>query len=386
MTERRPFVLIDGELQQLPAGDTLPGSGDAAETGDMLVTARDPGAGWLQQDTVYSQSAYPDLFALVGLIGDAPPGQNWVTQTPSPGITTGVISACWVTGKTAVAVGLNVVWRTTDGGASWASIAVTGNLQTVARVSDSVVIAVGTVGVILRSTDAGATWSPVSSGVSADLRVIVVFSAARIYVGGGSSASRISTNGGATFSATSASLSDPRSAIRFNSTVAVVFASSGTTAARTTDGGATWANITVPSFANVRGSGVTFGESGLISNNTGALLRTNDQGLTWTAGTIAGAGGSQVGLVGTGGLSAVYVAGTSGASYYTVDGGQNFSPIGLALTGSQAVFANPDMLTVAVGNGVQFASLPEYGYDSATQFKTPKISGIGPALGGYVKS
>lgn len=360
-------------------------AGSGAQTGDTLVSARNPGAGWLRLGTVYSQSAYPALYGLVGLIGDVPPGRNWTAQTPTPGIATAINDACWITERVAVAVGNNVVWRTTDGGAGWSQITVAGNLLAVARVSSTVAIACGANGVILRSVDSGATWTAVSSGTTNGLRTITVFTASRVYVTGDTSTARLSTDGGASFGAGTAAMADVRRTARFTANVAVAFANTGTSAARTTDGGATWASITIPTFNNVRGSCVFDELRAVAASSGGAILRTIDAGMTWTTSTLSGVTNAPGGIVRTSAVSAVLVA-SSGTSYCTFDAGASWTAIPATLTNATAAFAVEDSFAVAVGNGAQFRSLPEYSYDSGTQFITPSLAGIGAGLTGYIKA
>jgi len=360
-------------------------AGSGAQTGDTLVSARNPGAGWLRLGTVYSQSAYPALYGLVGLIGDVPPGRNWTAQTPTTGITIAINDACWITERIAVAVGNAAVWRTTDGGASWAQITVTGNLLAVARVSSTVVIACGQAGVVLRSVDSGATWTAVSSGTTNSLRTITVFTSSRIYLTGDTSTARLSTDGGASFGAGTSAMASALRTIRFSGSVAVAFAGAGTSAARTTDGGATWTTITIPTFNNARGMCAFDELRAVVSTSQGLILRTIDAGVTWTTSTLSGVTNSQGGIVRTSALAAVLVA-NSGTSYCTFDAGESWTAIATALTGATAAFAVEDSLAVAVGNGVQFRSLPEYSYDSGTQFITPSLAGIGAGLTGYIKA
>ncbi|MFZ6696834.1 WD40/YVTN/BNR-like repeat-containing protein [Stenotrophomonas acidaminiphila] len=360
-------------------------AGSGAKTGDTLVSARNPGAGWLRLGTVYSQSAYPDLYGLVGLIGDVPPGRNWVAQTPTTGITTAINDACWITERVAVAVGNNVVWRTTDGGVNWVQITVAGNLLAVSRVSSTVVIACGQNGVVLRSVDSGATWTAVSSGTTNSLRTITVFTASRIYLTGDSSTGRLSTDGGASFGAGTGAMADVRRTVRFSGSVAVAFTATGTSAVRTTDGGTTWTTITIPTLNNVRGACVFDELCAVASSSGGVIIRTIDAGVTWTTSTLSGVTNAPAGIVRTSAIAAVLVT-SSGTSYCTFDAGASWTAIAATLTNATAAFAVEDSLAVAVGNGAQFRSLPEYSYDSGTQFITPSLAGIGAGLTGYIKA
>lgn len=64
MAERRPLVSIAGQVQELPAGDSLPGVGGSIAPGTIAYFAADPGAGWLKGDgSTYLRSSYADLSA-----------------------------------------------------------------------------------------------------------------------------------------------------------------------------------------------------------------------------------------------------------------------------------------------------------------------------------
>jgi len=358
---------------------------DAAQTGDILITARNPGAGWLEQDRIYSQSSYPALFGLIGLIGDMPPGANWASYAPGTLPNTSLNDACWLTDRIAVACGNNVIWRTTDGGASWSSIAVTGNLLCVARVSADVVIAAGLSGVVLRSIDAGATWTAVPSGITSTIRSITVFTAARIFFHADTNGqNRLSTDGGATIVAganTAAGMSD--ASVRFSPSVAVCFPSSGTTAYRTTNGGASWSTVTIPSNSNPRGAQGLNDKVGIAAYSNGAAIKTADAGATWAS--ITTGAGSGVRAVEKVDDQTMVIVSDTGSSAVTFDGTASWQTAAAA-TGCTSAFVIPGESIVAVGNGAQMRSLPEYGYDTATQFKTPKVGGIGVRLKGYIKA
>lgn len=356
--------------------------GSGAQRGDTLITARTPGAGWLEQGCVYAQSVYPDLYSMVGLIGDAPAGAAWASYAPGALPNTGLNDACWITGKIAVACGNNVIWRTTNGGASWASISVTGNLLCVVRVSDDVVLAAGASGVILRSTDAGASWAPVTSGTTSAIRTLTVFNASRIFAHADTNGqNRISSDGGATWGAGASTAANMNyGSVRFNDSTAVVF-SNGGTAYRTVNGGSSWTSVTIPAFSNIFGAASLTPTIGVVVNSSGAGLRSTDAGVTWTAITT---GASTVRAVEVSGDGYVVVVGVTPA--YSVDYGATWIVGSATLTNVLAAFAIPGGEVIGVGNAVQYRSLPQYGYDSGTQFKTPLIAGIGTGLKGYIKA
>lgn len=363
---------------------SLPPS-DAAQTGDVLITARDPGAGWLELGRIYSQSSYPDLFDVVGLISDGPAGASWSSWAPGTLPNTPLTDACWLTDRIAVACGTDVIWRTTDGGASWSSISVTGNLLAIARVSADVAVACGGSGVILRSTDAGATWSAVTSGTTSNLRSITVFSESRIFFHSDTNGhNRLSTDGGATVAAGANTASGmSRASIRFTPSIAVCFSDSGTTAYRTTDGGASWSPVTIPSNSYIRGAQSLNDRVGIAAYFDGAAIKTSDAGATWAS--ITTGAGSGVRAVEKVDDQTMVIVSDTGSSAVTFDGTASWQTAAAA-TGCAAAFVIPGESIVAVGNGAQMRSLPEYGYDSATQFKTPIVAGIGTGLKGYIKA
>ena len=357
--------------------------GSGAQTGDMLITARDPGAGWLEQGHIYSQAAYPALFGLVGLIGDNPPGRVWTIDSGATGLSSANVSdACWLTGTIGVAVGNNVVWRTTNGGASWTAISVRGNLNAVARVNATTLVACGTSGVILRSTDSGASWKAMTSGTSSDLNHLLVFSPTRI-LAARYGVTRISTDGGATWSY-GTPVPSVNGFLRFSSTVAVCLGTQ-TTWYRTTDGGASWSSVTPPTLDDWRKCNAVFDEKrAVVVGGSGVVIRTVDAGATWT--TVGRLPGSPIisGSHFMGGAQAVARA-NSGSSYFTEDYGATWTAIATSLAAAQAMILFPSR-AVALGNNFLAYSLTEYSFDHTTLFKTPLIAGIGTGVKGYIKA
>lgn len=361
--------------------------GSGAQTGDTLVSARNPGAGWLELDRVYAQAGYPALYTLVGLIGDVPPGRNFAAFVPTTGINTAVNDALWITDKVAVAVGNGIIWRTTDGGTNWSSQAATGNLTQLARVTADIVLAGGTGGTLLRSTDGGATWTAVASGSALNITCITVLSAARVLLHFNSTntgtSTRVSTNSGASWSAIAAGpTASIAQTVRFSANVVVGFATSNTVAYRSTNGGDSWVTVTIPAVQTAIGGAFAFSDSvGITGSNN--PLRTTDSGATWVAITT-GLSGSVRAIESAAPGSAVLL--TTTTSVVTFDSGMTWSAISTSMTTVLAAFAVPGESILVLANGASWRSLPEYSYDSATQFKTPAIAGLGTGLKGYIKA
>jgi hypothetical protein len=119
-------------------------------------------------------------------------------------LTTGWLSAVWMEGSTAVAVGHDaggtVIVRSTDGGGTWARASGGTSAQSSLGVGGdgSAVVAVGTGGDILRSTDGGDTWSVATSGTTDWLHDVSGEGSTFVAVGWGGLILR-STDGGATW-------------------------------------------------------------------------------------------------------------------------------------------------------------------------------------------
>lgn len=101
--ERRPLVIINGQVQELPAADTLPGGGSAATTFETVaknLAAQDftlNYAGEVLTSIVYASGITktftygPDGLATVVLSGSVPGGVELTkTLTYTGGVLTGV--------------------------------------------------------------------------------------------------------------------------------------------------------------------------------------------------------------------------------------------------------------------------------------------------------
>jgi len=197
----------------------------------------------------------------------------------------------------AYAVGdAGTILKSTDSGATWSALTsgTTQNLYDLHFFNDAEGVVVGDAGVIRRTTDGGATWQTIPSGVRDVLRA-VSFSGANGIVGGGSLDILYSADSGASWTVAQknsfatgffgAHMLSPTVGFLTgqNAIFQGIFGS-------TVDGGAHWTFHTFY-FNNSEGSaddvhffnettGIT---SGVVFDGTGAIARTTNTGSTWNS-------------------------------------------------------------------------------------------------------
>ncbi|MCA9727752.1 MAG: hypothetical protein KC729_08720, partial [Candidatus Eisenbacteria bacterium] len=178
--------------------------------------------------------------------------------------------------------------RTTDGGATWSSHALTsssGFVTDLAMVGDDMVLASvvrESSGTVERSTDGGVTWSSLPVGAE---RMECVASAGGnvVYAGGGSTFSASlwrSDDAGATWHQPAGTGLPGRMIFGMDwidSETGVVAAES---LYRTTDGGETWVQVDTAQARELDASGFAFAAGGYLAGSTRV---SSDGGLTWSA-------------------------------------------------------------------------------------------------------
>ena len=131
--------------------------------GSIVFSKTSPGDKYLEANgAIYDQSAFPELFSAMGLIGAAP--VTWGSVTSGFGSNT-----------------INAI--ATDGAGVW--------------------VAVGSSGTMTRSTDNGVTWSAVTSGFGANSITAVATDGAGVWVAGGGSGAMIKSHVSYPFDSTS---------------------------------------------------------------------------------------------------------------------------------------------------------------------------------------
>jgi len=246
-----------------------------AQIGDLITSARDPGALYLQAGGIYLRTVYPALSMLVGSIGTAA-GKIWsYVATSQTSLSLGIATdgkGVWVRGS----------MRSTDNGVTW--VALTGNLLGTLQSCQAMVCdgngtwMAATYSTIIRSVDNGLTWTVVLSGTGAseapqlatDKNGTWIFTAY-------SNSMRVSKDNGATWSSNITGTGSPQG---------VCFIGNNTwitpTGYRSVNGGVSWSLYGTPG-----GNPVSYAAMVYLGNNVVLLLnsglrRSADGGYSWT--------------------------------------------------------------------------------------------------------
>ncbi|KTS77835.1 hypothetical protein NS274_09815 [Pseudomonas oryzihabitans] len=172
-----PLLLAGGPTEALhPASkkwtEDLVGAYWKPKVGDTLVTTAKLDATYIQPGAIYLQSAYPELFGLLGFI-DADQATN-INQLPSSIQKDSVVAY----GQDAVLIaaecsgsGTSSIYRSTDYGSNFAKVFTlsSGVFYQIASDTRGVWIAVGNNGALVRSDDNGLTWTQISAPLIAGI-------------------------------------------------------------------------------------------------------------------------------------------------------------------------------------------------------------------------
>lgn len=196
------------------------------------------------------------------------------------------------------------VWRSPDGGATWAATGAMTIWSANALAGSGAAVYAGTESGVWKTADTGATWTRASAGLRAATPTALAFQpgATGLVLAGGSGEVFRSTDGGATWSRAQVAPGDVHHRIAFDPAApAVVFS----------------------------------------ATDYHGLLRSTDAGLSWTAAT--GTAGRVLDVAVGGGTPSVVWALTSAGVYRSVDGGATFAKAwNLAATSSaNALAADP---------------------------------------------
>ncbi|WP_296257712.1 MULTISPECIES: WD40/YVTN/BNR-like repeat-containing protein [unclassified Pseudomonas] len=359
---------------------------------------------------LYLQSAYPELFAKVGLLG-AQAGDSWAAVATTP-----VQFQRINIGKNRVLMAApyaqtSTLYRSEDDGKTWSSVTVSAalngstgaGLYDVVSDGKGIWIGIGYLSSLswftLRSTDNGLTWTRVSSGVSGlPVRIATDGNGTWLAVGGTSSATAIrSDNNGVTWSV-------------------VLNQGSGSAGGVATDGLGNWmigsgggafvsvnngVSFTLKSVSNSVGNvtnvydvvtdkkGIWLLSFYVASGSSAGLLKSYNFGSDWQAVPITG-GGTVARMGGTDGNGAWYFAAGTGRVFVSRDNTITWSVISAVTT--KLPSGNDTEIIVMSGSDVLASGLTALTrsnavtpYDNTTLFQLPNVIAY-KGLGAYIKA
>lgn len=382
--------------------------GTRHKIGDAILTARDMDASYLPlAGGTYLQSAYPLLFAEVGLIG-AVSGDVWSQVMPVG--TIGPFKAV-KRGKDGVLIAISVnlatstYYRSTDNGATWTPLTLTsaiGNSTSICRAVSTdekgvwVIPTYSTSATpnenIARSTDNGLTWTNVRNAAITDsiyAKSCETDANGTWIIAGGVLDLRTlrSVDNGLTWTRVQYAVgANEGSAVSCDRLGVWVIGTLGQVW-RSTDNGLTWTQIGGIGFSTIYGI-ATNGKGVWLavgSNSSSVnMARSPDNGLTWSN-VNAGLGAETLQSVVTDYTGNWFVGTSTGRVLRSINEAQTFTVLAIATTGFLAtdtiaavLMINSDVLAFgyqsAAGNYTKGRrSNGTYPYDSATMFKLPDL-------------
>jgi photosystem II stability/assembly factor-like uncharacterized protein len=223
-----------------------------------------------------------------------------------------------------------VVVRSADGGASWQVVAeapspFASTLDAVAMRAGGQAIAAGRSGRALHSNDGGQTWNNVGPALRPTLHAVTFADERRVVAAGQSGLILISDDGGRSWSPRPTPSSNTLLSVASGSADLVIAVGEFGTLLRSVDAGQTWATVPLPTIATLRSATFLSPTIGLIAHDGpagGALMRTTDGGQSWSELPVIGYGQSVTRLSDTRAIA----AGSSGAAL-TADAGQTWAAI-----------------------------------------------------------
>ncbi len=339
------------------------------QIGDYAHSLRNLGPKYIESGKTYLQSAYPDLFSLVGLVPIAD-GVTWTAQTSGFGsddiYTVAYGDGLWI------AAGPGGELATSPDGVTWTAqtSGFGSNAINAVAYGGGQWIAVGDSGFARGSPD-GVTWTNQTGGLGfgSGVDINTVAYGDGLWIVAGTSGKLATSPDGVTWTAqTSGFGSNSINAVAYGGGQWIAAGWSGELA--TSPDGVTWT-------AQTSGMGhiytVAYGDGQWIAAGTNGELATSPDGVTWTAQT-SGFGSNAINAVAYGG--GLWIAAGRNGKLAT-------SPDGVTWTAQTSGIGSDDInavaygsgLWIAVGEGGKLATMSIYGYDHETEFFIPDIPG-----------
>lgn len=362
-------------------------TGAGLEVGDVLLTLRAPGTDWVAQGTTQLQASYPDLFAMVGLIGGTVNGgATWDAVAVNAGLDE-------VGGVTAGSDGVwcipnwqGVIYRSADDGLTWSQIILAfggegyapGKLFTDGAGTWMSTISMG--GGYFRSTDNGATWDEtVTDGPT--ISELCALGGGVWLRGGGEVLSR-STDNGLTWATVDdgvvASYWNPSCFAHDGNGTIVAAGTNGSGShnfTRSTDNGLTWTSFANPIALNEPAVSIHYFDGvWMASGGQGKCVRSTDGGASWTQMNIGTSS-----MLAFAANADAWLALDGANIWRSTDGGANWSSTNYssALFGGGYIGGLDGNSTTFIMAGTSTnaqRSASSFPYDAATEFKVPEVT------------
>lgn len=397
-----PNTLVGKTGQSIMLGaDKVPYWGYAGQQiGDILPSARNPGALYLPTDgSVRLQASYPDLFALVGLIGGTY-GSSWTQISGGTGVNVSLIYSSVAGTLIATTSNNKTLKRSVDNGVTWTPIVYAGT-ETFGQLMDSDGIG-GWMALppdllaCLVSTDDGVTWQKKtipSTGTSSQWTGIANVGPGAYILWMSSSFMIRTLDNGATWGGVSLPSSMVPITVRSNGAGVTLISAynSGPSYGlyRSTTPGGTFSLVASPTTSIGLLANDRQGNWLVAASNGAYCLRSVDDAITFSTGPSFGSSLLTVPYsipVGYDGFMYFLTAGTYNVLEYDAKSSMvtaKASPIGarkITFGKNGVMFAGNETTPTSVNK-----SPVSYGYDSATQFRLPLIvSPVG--LKSYIKA
>jgi hypothetical protein len=348
---------------------------------------------------LYLQSAYPELFAKVGILG-AVAGDTWQAYSTTVG---GFAISSIRVGKDGVMLGKgpakSTLYRSTDNGLTWSAISLvsafgssTHTMYAFDTDKKGVWVATayyssGTITFGARSTDNGLTWSAIpTSQLPSGLYESICSDGNGVWIAGTGTAGNLhrSSDNGVTWSqvySTGGTLDSFKAVATDRRGTWLAF--EGKRTFKSVDNGITWAisnndtqtGSVYTAITDEKGTWMVGGDDPSTPSVPG-ISRSFDAGVTWTRMAVAGVGAEDIGTIITDGAGAWYAGTSAGRLIRSLDDTKSWQFVTPAKTGF-TVFSTLMMIgqdVLALGNGGLIRKAPSATpYDSATLFKLPDM-------------
>lgn len=247
--------------------------------GDYLTTLRNPGASWLKRNgQTILQTAYADLFALIGQSFNRPSGFNALSPAPHSG---NLYTIAYGAGKLVIGGNAGVIRYSANNGTSWSGTVATGLAGSINALcyGNSLFVAVDSAGGIATAADPAGPWTVQTSGSSVSFYAVAFANGRFVAVG-------IANANVAIYTSPDAVAWSPRAITSFTATLKGVAYGNGVwiavgvggVAVISRDNGSTWIVSNVGTTGDLRA--IAFGKGRFVTVGN-KFIGTSTSGNAW---------------------------------------------------------------------------------------------------------